>query len=222
MTGKLFISALVKYFSGVILLWLLLFPIGGTDWPDAYIFMGVLFIPMFIAGLVMMVKDPGLLKERLDMKERESEQKTVILISGILFLLVFVLAALNHRYGWLHFPVRVRRAAAVLFLLAYAGYAEVLRENRWLSRTIKVQEGQKVVDTGMYGIVRHPMYAVTVWLFLSMPVMLDSPLSFVIMLGYIPVIVKRILNEEIVLRRELKGYEEYMQKVKYRLIPMIW
>lgn len=222
MTGRLFISALVKYFSGVILLWLLLFPIGGTNWPDACIFMGVLFIPMFIAGLVMMVKDPGLLKERLDMKERESEQKTVILISGILFLLVFVLAALNHRYGWMHFPVWIRRAAAVIFLVAYAGYAEVLRENRWLSRTIKVLEGQKVVDTGMYGIVRHPMYAVTVWLFLSMPVMLDSPLSFVIMLGYIPVIVKRILNEEIVLRRELKGYEEYMQKVKYRLIPMIW
>ena len=222
MTGKLFISALVKYFSGVILLWLLLFPIGGRDWTDAYIFMGVLFVPMFIAGLVMMVKDPGLLKERLDMKERESEQKTVILISGILFLLVFVLAALNHRYGWLHFPVLVRRAAAVIFLLAYAGYAEVLRENRWLSRTVKVQEGQEVVNTGLYGIVRHPMYAVTVWLFLSMPVMLDSPLSFVIMLGYIPVIVKRILNEEKVLRRELKGYEEYTQKVKYRLLPMVW
>ena len=177
---------------------------------------------MFIAGLVMMKKNPELLKKRLNVKEEQSEQRSVILFSGIMFLAAFISAGLSFRFGWLMLPFPVSIAAAALFLAAYALYAEVLRENTYLSRTIEVQEDQKVIDTGLYGIVRHPMYMVTVLLFLAMPLVLGSVISFVIMLAYIPLIVKRIRNEEQVLEKGLPGYSEYMKKVKYRLIPFIW
>lgn len=177
---------------------------------------------MFLAGLVMMAVNPGLLEKRLNAKEEEKEQKTVIALSGIMFLAAFIAAGLNHRFGWLEMPGWMVVSGVVLFLLAYAMYAEVLRENTYLSRTIEVQENQKVVDTGLYGIVRHPMYSSTLILFLSMGLVLSSPISFAILLMYIPIIVKRILNEEKVLAEGLEGYSEYMKKVKYRLVPLIW
>ena len=160
------------------------------------------------------------MKKRLSVKEEESEQREVILFSGIMFLAAFIMAGLSFRNGWLMLPFSVSVGAAVVFLAAYALYAEVLRENTWLSRTVEVQEDQKVIDT--YGIVRHPMYMVTVLLFLAMPLVLGSVISFVIMLAYIPIIVKRIRNEEQVLEKDLPGYSAYMKKVKYRLIPFIW
>ena len=184
--------------------------------------MGILFIPMFIAGLIMMKKNPELLKKRLSVKEEESEQREVILFSGIMFLAAFIMAGLSFRNGWLLLSFSVSVGAAAVFLAAYALYAEVLRENTWLSRTVEVQEDQKVIDTGLYGIVRHPMYMVTVLLFLAMPLVLGSVISFVIMLCYIPIIAKRIRNEEQVLREGLPGYGKYMEKVKYRLLPFIW
>ena len=182
----------------------------------------LIYIPMFIAGLIMMKKNPELLKKRLSVKEEESEQREVILFSGIMFLAAFIMAGLSFRNGWLMLPFSVSVGVAAVFLAAYALYAEVLRENTWLSRTIEVQEDQKVIDTGLYGIVRHPMYMVTVFLFLAMPLVLGSVISFVIMLAYIPIIVKRIRNEEQVLEKDLPGYGDYMKKVKYRLIPFIW
>ena len=181
-----------------------------------------MFVPMFIAGFVMMAKNPELLQKRLNVKEKESEQREVILFSGIMFLAAFLFAGLSFRFGWLMLPFPVSIVAAVLFLVAYAIYAEVLRENTYLSRTVEVQKGQKVIDTGLYGLVRHPMYMATVLLFLSMPLVLGSVISFVIMLCYIPIIVKRIKNEERVLEEGLPGYKEYKKKVKYRLIPFIW
>ena len=184
--------------------------------------MGILFIPMFAAGLIMMKVNPGLLEKRLNVKEKESEQKEVIVLSGIMFLAAFILAGLSFRFGWLMLPLPASISAATVFLAAYALYAEVLRENTYLSRTIEVQEDQKVIDTGLYGVVRHPMYMATVLLFLAMPLVLGSVISFVIMLAYIPIIAKRIRNEEEVLKNGLAGYEEYMQKVKWRMIPYIW
>ncbi len=223
MTKELFLEAILKIAAGVVLLSLLLFlPAGTLAWPQAWLLMGILFIPMFCAGLVMMAKNPQLLRERLDAKEREKEQKTVIGLSALMFLAAFVTAGLNYRFGWIVLPSWVSWAAAVLFLAAYALYAEVLRENVWLSRTIKVQENQKVVDTGLYGVVRHPMYMITLLLFLSMPLVLGSLISFFIMLLYFPIIAKRIRNEEEVLDRELEGYRAYRERVKYRVIPFIW
>ncbi len=223
MDKKLFSQALIKFLSGLILVGLLLFlPAGTFRYRQAWLLMGILFVPMFLAGLVMMKKSPELLKKRLSAKEEQSEQKEVILFSGLMFLAAFILAGLSFRYGWLRLPYTVSVIGAVIFLISYALYAEVLRENAYLSRTIEVQEDQKVVDTGLYGIVRHPMYAVTVFLFLSMPLVLGSLLSFFIMLLYIPIIVKRIRNEEEVLKEGLPGYEEYMEKIKYRLVPFIW
>ncbi|MBQ9912208.1 MAG: isoprenylcysteine carboxylmethyltransferase family protein [Firmicutes bacterium] len=223
MDKKLFSQALVKFFAGLILVGLLLFlPAGTFEYRQAWLLMGILFVPMFIAGLVMMKKSPELLKKRLSAKEEQSEQKEVIALSGLMFLAAFITAGLSFRFGWLRLPFAVSIAGAVIFLVSYALYAEVLRENAYLSRTIEVQEGQKVVDTGLYGIVRHPMYAVTVFLFLSMPLVLGSLTSFLIMLFYIPIIVKRIKNEEEVLKEGLPGYKEYMEKIKYRLIPFIW
>ena len=184
--------------------------------------MGILFIPMFIAGLIMMKKAPDLLRKRLDVKEQQAEQKTVIALSGVTFLAAFVVAGLNFRFQWIVLPAWVSWVAAVVFLLAYALYAEVLRENVWLSRTIEVQENQKVIDTGLYGIVRHPMYMSTLLLFLSMPLVLGSVLSFIIMLAYIPIIAKRIRNEEKVLEDGLAGYAEYMKRVRYKVIPFVW
>ena len=184
--------------------------------------MGILFVPMLTAGFVMMAKVPDLLRKRLSVREEESEQRTVIALSGLMFLVAFVLAGLDHRFGWPTFPAAVSWAGAVVFLVAYALYAEVLRENAYLSRTIEVQEGQHVVDTGLYGIVRHPMYAVTLLLFLSMPVVLGSPFALIVMLAYPAIIAKRIRNEEQVLSAGLDGYVDYMERVRWRLVPFIW
>lgn len=216
-------EAVKKYIAGVILIGVLLFlPAGSISWRNGWILMAVLFVPMFFAGILMYRKAPDLLKSRLKAKETQSEQKSVITYSGSMFLAAFVLAGLNHRFGWTSLPAAVVWAAVIVFLLAYCLFGEVLRENRYLSRVIEVQEEQTVVDTGLYGIVRHPMYSATVLLFLSMPLILDSLPSFLIMLLYIPIIVKRIRNEEQVLEKELKGYTEYKNKVKYRLLPLIW
>ncbi|MBQ6655363.1 MAG: isoprenylcysteine carboxylmethyltransferase family protein [Erysipelotrichaceae bacterium] len=221
--GKLLREALVKYLAGIILVAGLLFvPAGSLKWKEGWLFMGLLFVPMFIAGIVMYLKAPDLLRSRLNAKEKEMTQKSVIGLSGLMFLAVFVLAGLNQRFGWIRLPAAVVVIASIVFLLSYLMFAEVLRENAWLSRTIEVVEDQKVVDSGLYGIVRHPMYTATVFLFLSMPLILNSLPSFVIMLTYIPLIVKRIFNEEEVLQKELKGYSDYCQKVKYRLVPFIW
>ena len=223
MNRELFIRAITRFFAGLVLVALLLFiPAGTWKYPGGLLLMGILFIPMFIAGLIMMKKNPELLKKRLSVKEEESEQREVILFSGIMFLAAFIMAGLSFRNGWLMLPFSVSVGAAVVFLAAYVLYAEVLRENTWLSRTVEVQEDQKVIDTGLYGIVRHPMYMVTVLLFLAMPLVLGSVISFVIMLCYIPIIAKRIRNEEQVLREGLPGYGKYMEKVKYRLLPFIW
>ena len=223
MTGKLFFQALGKFFAGLIVVSALLFvPAGTLKWSAAWLFLGILFVPMFAAGIVMMIRNPALLEKRLSAKEEQKEQKTVILLSGLMFLSAFVAAGLNYRFGWVPLPDWVSWAAAGLFLAAYLLYAEVLRENVFLSRTIEVQENQKVVDTGLYGVVRHPMYSATLLLFLSMGLVLGSVISFVILLCYIPIIVKRIRNEEKVLLDGLQGYSEYRKKVKYRLIPFIW
>lgn len=220
---KLFAQALLKFFSGLLILGALLFiPAGTFRYPHAWLLLGILFIPMFIAGLVMMAVNPGLLKKRLSAKEEQAEQRTVILLSALMFLASFITAGLNFRFGWLVLPMWVSYAAAAVFLAGYVLYAEVLWENTYLSRTVEVQEGQKVIDTGLYGFVRHPMYMSTLLLFLAMPLILGSPISFVIMLAYIPIISKRMQNEEQVLKEGLDGYEEYMQRVKYRVIPYIW
>lgn len=223
MTKKLFIQAIIKFIAGVILVGLLVFlPAGTVSFFNGWLFLGVLFIPMFIAGIVMMFKNPKLLESRLDAKEKEKEQSLVVKLSGLMFLAGFIVAGLDFRFGWLPLPKVVCIGAAVVFLFAYVLYAEVLRENTYLSRTIKVQENQKVIDTGLYGIVRHPMYAVTLLLFLSMPLVLGSLWSFLIFLAYPFIISKRIRNEEQLLEKELDGYIEYKKKVKYRLIPFIW
>ena len=223
MDKKLFASAISKFLSGLLLLGLLLFlPAGTLAWSDGWLLMGILFVPMFFAGLVMLAKSPELLRRRLNAKEEQTEQKQVIALSGLMFFAAFVLAGLNFRFGLVQLPRWIVWTAAALFLLGYLLYAEVLRENVWLSRTVEVQEDQKVIDTGLYGVVRHPMYAVTVLLFLSMPLVLGSPLSFAVMLGYLPIIAKRIRNEEAVLEQGLAGYREYKQRVKYRLVPGIW
>lgn len=223
MNSSLFARGITRFLAGVVLIGLLLFlPAGTFRYPQAWLLMGILFVPMFAAGLVMMKKNPGLLEKRLNVKEKETEQREVIVLSGLMFLAAFILAGLSFRFGWWMLPFPVSIAAAVVFLAAYALYAEVLRENTYLSRTIEVQEDQKVIDTGLYGIVRHPMYMATVVLFLAMPLVLGSVIAFLILLCYIPIIAKRIRNEEQVLAEGLPGYEEYRKKVKYRLIPFIW
>lgn len=220
---KLFTQAIFKFLGGLLIVGLLLFlPAGTFVWRQAWLLLGILFVPMFIAGLIMMKRAPDLLRKRLDAKEEEKEQKTVIVLSGLMFLAAFIVAGLNFRFRWIVLPVWVSWAAAVLFLLAYVLYAEVLRENVWLSRTVEVQENQKVVDTGLYGIVRHPMYMTTLLLFLSMPLVLGSVFSFVIMLLYIPIIAKRIRNEEQVLEGGLEGYAEYKKRIRYKVIPFVW
>ena len=216
-------DALIKIAFGIVAMGLLLFiPAGTIHWPDGWLLMIILFVPMFFAGLVMYAKAPDLLRSRLRAKETQSEQKDVIKYSGLMFLAAFIIAGLNYRFQWIMMPRAVVWIGVVIFLLAYCLFGEVLRENQYLSRVIEVQEDQTVVDTGLYGVVRHPMYTATVLLFLSMPLVLNSLISFIIMLAYIPIIVKRIKNEEEVLEQELKGYKEYKQKVKYRLIPFIW
>ena len=201
---------------------LLFVPAGTLNYWNAWLFMGILFVPMLIAGIILMFKNPMLLKSRLDVKEKEKDQKYVILYSGLMFLSGFIIAGLNYRFSWIIIPNIIVIISSILFVISYILYAEVLRENTYLSRTIKVQENQKVVDTGFYSIVRHPMYAVTILLFLTMPLILGSIYSFIIFLVYPFIIAKRIKNEEEVLENNLEGYKEYKEKVKYKIIPFIW
>lgn len=223
MDAKLFAQAITKFLGGIMLVGLLLFlPAGTFAYSQAWLLIGILFVPMFAAGLIMMKKNPDLLRKRLNVRENQPEQKNVIMLSGLLFLTAFILAGLNFRFDWIRLPKWVPYAAAVIFLAAYALYAEVLRENVWLSRTVEVQEGQKVIDTGLYGLVRHPMYMSTLILFLSIPLVLGSVISFAVMLLYIPVIAKRIRNEEQVLESGLEGYSEYKKRVRYKVIPFVW
>ena len=223
MTKKLFISAILKFLLGVLLIGLLIFlPAGSFKYYQGWVLMGILFIPMFIAGIIMMIKNPNLLKSRLSAKEKQKEQSLVVKLSGLMFTAGFVVSGLGYRFGWYTLPLAVVIVGSVLFMLAYILYAEVLRENAYLSRTIQVQEGQKVIGTGLYGIVRHPMYMATLLLFLSMPLVLGSVFALVIFLAYPLIISFRIKHEEKFLEQELQGYKEYKQKVKYRLIPFIW
>ncbi|MBR5924912.1 MAG: isoprenylcysteine carboxylmethyltransferase family protein [Bacteroidales bacterium] len=220
---NIFIQAIGKFLLGVIILGLLIFlPAGSLQYWQGWLLMGILFVPMFCAGLVMMAKNQELLRKRLNAKEEEKEQKMVVKLSGLLFIAAFIVAGLNWRFSWYILPNWAVWISAVIFLACYLLYAEVLRENTYLSRTIEVQENQKVIDTGLYGIVRHPMYSATTLLFLAMPLVLASPISFAIILLYIPLIVIRINNEEKVLEEGLMGYKEYKTSVKYRLIPFIW
>ena len=220
---KLFFQAITKFILGVLVIGLLLFiPANTIYYWNGWLFMGLLFVPMFIAGIILMIKNPELLRKRLNAKETENEQKQVIALSGLMFLFGFIIAGLNYKYNWIVIPNIVVIISSILFILAYILYAEVLRENTYLSRTIEVQENQKVIDTGVYGIVRHPMYAATILLFLTMPLILGSIMSFVIFLVYPIMISKRIKNEEKVLEKELLGYAEYKKRVKYKIIPFIW
>lgn len=223
MDTKLLAQALAKAASGFIVMALLLFlPAGTVRWWQAWLLLGVLFVPMIIAGIVMLLKAPDLLRKRLNTKEQESQQKLVIVLSAVMFCASFVAAAQSFRYGWPVFPDWLCWVGATVFLASYLLIAQVMRENAFLSRTVEVQEGQKVIDTGMCGVVRHPMYAALFPLFLAMPITLGSPFGTAIMLLYIPTINIRIKNEEAVLTQELEGYAEYKQRVKWRLIPHIW
>ncbi|MBQ9624649.1 MAG: isoprenylcysteine carboxylmethyltransferase family protein [Clostridia bacterium] len=223
MTKKLFLQAIIKFFIGLLLVMLLLFiPAGTLVYWNGWLLISVLFIPMFIAGVIMMFKNPKLLKKRLNAKEKQNEQKAVVALSGIMFLAAFIAAGLNFRFKWIMFPLPAVIIATIIFLAAYLMYAEVLRENAYLSRTIEIQQNQKVIDTGLYGIVRHPMYCATLFLFIPMGVILGSPISFFILLFYIPIIAIRINNEEKVLEEGLKGYKEYKTRVKYKVVPYIW
>lgn len=223
MTIKLFFQAILKFSLGIVLVGILIFlPAGSFDFCNGWLLMGILFVPMFFAGIIMMIKNPELLKKRLNAKEKESEQSLVVKLSGLMFLVGFIVAGLGFRFDWYTLPNTVSVVACIIFLISYLLYAEVLRENTYLSRTIEVQENQKVIDTGFYGIIRHPMYSVTLLLFLTIPIILGSLYSFIIFLAYPFIIAKRIKNEEKVLENGLDGYSEYKQKVKYRLIPFIW
>ena len=223
MTMKLWIQALAKFIFGIILIGVLIFlPAGTLSFFHGWLFMGLLFVPMFFAGLVMMFTNPNLLKSRLNAKEKQRDQSTVIKLSGLMFLAGFIVAGLNFRFDWFTLPRGVVIGASVVFLAAYILYAEVLRENTYLSRTIEVQDHQKVIDTGLYAVVRHPMYSATLLLFLSMPLVLGSIYAFLIFLAYPFIIAKRIKGEEEFLEKELKGYREYKQKVKNRLLPFVW
>ncbi len=223
MSKKLFLQAIIKFVFGVLLVGLLVFlPAGTFRFFQGWLFMGVLFVPMFVAGLVMMAKNPKLLESRLNAKEKQMDQSLVVKLSGLMFLVGFIVAGLDFRFGWFLLPKGVSIGVTVVFLVAYVIYAEVLRENTYLSRTIEVQENQKVIDTGLYGVVRHPMYFATVLLFLAMPLVLGSFISFIIFLAYPFLIAKRIKGEEQFLEQELAGYREYKEKVKYRLIPFVW
>ena len=223
MDKKLFIQAMTKFISGLLLVSILLFlPAGTLAFPQAWLLIAALFLPMALAGAVMMRWSPDLLRKRLNMKEEQEEQKGVILLSGLMFLAAFILAGLNYRFQWFMLPLWISYVAAAIFLMGYLLFAEVLHENAYLSRTVEIQENQKVIDTGLYAIVRHPMYMSTLILFLAMPLILGSPLSFIIMLLYIPIIGVRMKNEEKVLEEGLEGYIEYKNRVRYRVIPFIW
>lgn len=223
MTFTLCLSALLKFLLGVVLVAALLFiPAGTLNYPNAILLMVILFVPMFLAGLVLMVKNPDLLRRRLKVKEEQGEQRKIIAATGFMFVVGFILAGLDFRLDWLPLPQIISKVSALLFLLAYALYAEVLRENTYLSRTVMVEEEQKVINTGLYGLVRHPMYSATIILFLTMPLVLGSLIAFLVFLPYPIMIIKKLKNEEQVLSKELTGYTEYQKKVRYRLIPYIW
>jgi len=223
MTVKLFVQAIIKYLLGVVLAGAAVFiPAGTLQFFNGWLFMGVLFVPMLFVGMVMMYKNPDLLQKRLAAKEQDSRQGLVVTLSGLMFIVGFAVAGLDFRFGWCPLPQGVAIAAAVVFLLGYTLYALVLKQNTYLSRTVAVQAGQKVVDTGLYGIVRHPMYSATLLLFLAMPLVLGSVCALVVFLAYPFLLIKRIRHEEALLERELEGYTRYMQKVKYRLIPFVW
>ena len=223
MNEKLFFGAITKFLIGVLIVGTLLFvPANSFNYPNAWLFMGLLFIPMFIVGIILMLKNPKLLERRLNAKEKENKQKQVVLVSGLMFAIGFILAGLNYRYEWTKLPNVVVIISSILFIISYAMYGEVLRENAYLSRTIKVEENQKLVSSGLYGVVRHPMYTATILMFLSIPLILGSFISFLVFLIYPLLIVRRIKNEEKVLEKDLKGYIEYKKKVKYKLIPFIW
>ena len=220
---KLTVSALTKFTCGLLMVGLLIFlPAGTLAYTNGWILMGLLFVPMLIAGFVMLFKAPKLLEKRLDAKEKQSAQKGVLALSGLMFFAGFVVAGLDFRFGWSKVPSTVVVVASVLFLTAYALYAEVLRENAYLSRTIKVEEEQKVVDTGLYGVVRHPMYMATILLFLMIPLILGSWYALMVFAFYPVIIIVRLKDEEALLTRELPGYAEYKQKVKHRIIPFVW
>ena len=223
MNINLFFKALSKFSLGIVLVGLLIFlPAGSFSFMNGWIFMGILFIPMLFTGIILMFKNPHLLQKRLDAKEKQRDQGVVVKLSGLMFLAGFIVAGLGFRFNWYILPFGITVSGAIIFLLAYILYAKVLRENTYLSRTIEVQENQKVIDTGVYGVVRHPMYSATLLLFLSIPLVLGSAFSFIIFLAYPFIIAKRIKGEEELLERELEGYKEYKNKVKYRLIPFIW
>ena len=220
---KLLISALTKYLAGLLLVGLILFlPAGTLNYPGGWLFCGLLFVPMLILGIVLWLKAPALLEKRLRSKEKLSAQKSVIGLSLLMFVGGFALAGLDFRFGWTTVPTWLVIAASCLLLLSYGLYGEVMRENAWLSRTVEVQEGQQVVDSGLYGIIRHPMYAVTTVLFLSIPLVLGSWIAFAVFLIYPALMVKRIRSEEQLLETELPGYTDYQKKVKYRMIPFLW
>lgn len=223
MNIKLFFEAIIKFLLGVILVGLFVFvPANTIEFFNGWLFMGLLFIPMFIAGVIMIIKAPDLLKSRLEAKEKSNEQKSVVKLSGLMFIVGFIIAGLNYRFNWIILPNYLVVISSIIFVISYLLYAEVLRENSYLSRTIQVQKGQKVIDTGLYSLVRHPMYLTTILLFLSMPLILNSFISFIIFLIYPFIITKRIKYEEQVLEKELEGYKEYKKKVKYKMIPFIW
>ena len=220
---KLLLQALIKFTAGILLVGLMLFlPAGSLAYMNGWLFIALLFAPMILLGIILFVKAPSLLEKRLNAKEGEKTQKGVVAAAGLLFVAGFVVAGLDFRFGWTHVPAWAVIVASVILIVSYALYAEVMRENAYLSRTVEVQDGQSVVDTGLYGIVRHPMYAVTVWLFLSIPVVLGSWWSLLCFVPYVAVIIVRIFNEEKMLTAELNGYAEYKKRVKYRLIPFIW
>ena len=220
---KLLFEAIIKYLIGIIIVGLLIFiPAGTLNYFNGILFMCLLFVPMFIAGIILFIKDPNLLRSRLDSKEKEKDQKEVLVCSALMFIIGFIISGLNFRYKWMELPNIVTIISSIVFILSYILYAEVLRENKYLSRTIEVSKNQKVIDKGLYGIIRHPMYLITIFLFLSIPLILESIISFLIFLIYPFIIVKRIKNEEVVLSKSLKGYTEYKTKVKYRLIPFVW
>ena len=223
MNKKILIDAITKYLLGLILVMTVLFlPAGTLRYWNAWLLIGLLFIPMLIVGIILSISNPNLLKRRLESKEKETKQKEVILLSGVMFVLGFIIAGLNYQYRWNILPNSVIIISSIIFIISYILYGEVLRENEYLSRTIKVEKNQKVIDTGLYRIVRHPMYAATILLFLSIPLILGSIISFIVFLMYPIIIIKRIENEEKVLEKELKGYKEYKRKTKYKLIPYIW
>ena len=223
MKNNLFVESLKKFIAGFVAIGILLFlPAGTFYYWNAWLFVTVLFLPMLFLGIVMLFRSPELLAKRLDAKEKVDEQKWVVALSGIMFLAVFIVAGLNFRYSWHSLPNYLVWIGTVVFILSYLMYAEVMRENAFLSRTIEIQENQKVVDTGLYGIVRHPMYSATLFMFLSIPIILGSMLSFVIMLAYIPIIAVRMNSEEEILEEGLRGYKEYKQRVRYKVIPFVW